>query len=501
MDYTLFFEKNDQISYALLQSFALSGKHIVTQDHILQKLNISEYKLTQVILNLNSDLKKVDRLGGNASITAMENHIYQGNNITTTLMHQVRLMYLKRSSLFGLFSYNLLTSNNESKEAFRKKHFVSKTKFYAGQLEIRDILNNSDFYKSPSLINSTEYVTRLRVFEFFYTIFNGIASPFPEMDVKVNNLIVNIQSQFNFIIKPVQKAKLEIFIKIWLLRFMNHCPLEETIIPEKNLTHEIKRQLQSIGSSVENAFNIKLPNNELNYLYTFLITQQYLPGIQEILDKDHFALAYDLTDELVASVLSADKLVNTKEINIPNLKDTLNAIHLKFTTFYVEPTTFISFSKIKFFKETYPIFHTIINQFIQRLDSREDLKLNRHELGNLYFDYMFSLISCIPKELVYDRIHICVDFSQGKLYTDYILKRLREYNSANLVLTRNLSSQTDIYLSDYYTSSVKQQQVIWRNPPTLEDWTILNDVLVKIKQQKIHSLTASQNEEILRHSS
>ncbi|GAX06403.1 hypothetical protein IWT25_01747 [Secundilactobacillus pentosiphilus] len=317
------------------------------------------------------------------------------------------------------------------------------------------------------------------------------------MDVKVNNLIVNIQSQFNFIIKPVQKVKLEIFIKIWVLRVMNKCPLKEAIIPEENLSPEIKQHLKSIAASVKNAFNLDLPDNELNYLYTFLVTQQYLPGIQEILDDQHFSMAYELTDQLIESLQAASRLIEVERLDIPKLRQTLNAVHLKFTTFYVEPTTFIRFSKIKLFKESYPVFHTIINDFMTTLNQRNDLNLSRQESANLYLDYMFTFINCIPQKLQKFKIYICVDFSLGPLYTDYIIKTLQESHNANFVLTRNLSAQTDIYLSDFLTSSVKQQQVIWHNPPSHDDWETLTDTINQIKYQKVRALRVEkQNEEL-----
>lgn len=485
MDYTLFFEKNDQISFALLQSFARSGRYIITQEEILRNLNVSEYKLSQVIINLNNDLTQLASPVGKASITSLDNRLYRGNNITTTLIHQVRLMYLERSSLFALFAYNLLAANKESKITFRKKNYISKTKFYAGQSEIQDILTHSNFYKSHSLIKSTEYMTRLKVFEFFYTVFNGIASPFPEMDVKVNNLIINIQSQFNFVIKPVQKIKLEIFMKIWLLRFINDCVIEESIIPEENISTETQHHLKSIGISINKSFNIELPKNELIYLYAFLVVQQYLPGVQEVFDRSHFPLPYQMTDNLIKIIYSKKELIKVEELDIKKISDSLNAINLRFFTFYVEPTSFICFKKIEYFKKNYPVFHMIADQFIQSLKLNKTLNLDQRELSSLYTDYIYTLCASISQALIYEKVHICVDFSEGPLYTDYIFDLLQTYNTGNLVLTRHLSAQTDIYLSDFYTSSVKQQQLVWRNPPQTQDWVLLENLVNNVRKKKI----------------
>lgn len=495
MDYTLFFEKNDQLCYNLLQKFAVGRNYILTQEAILETLPVSEYKLGQLLDTLNQDLSAITSTS-DSQIAAIDKNVYRGHNITTTAVHEIRLMYLNRSVLFSLFNYNLLMANRESKETFRKKHFISKTKFYATQLELRDILNHSEFYESPSIIKDTEYVTRLRLFEFFYTAFNGIGSPFSEMDIRVNNLIINIQAQFNFVIKPVQRTKLEIFIKIWVLRMLNNQPMTVEIIPKDNLSTEVTERLTNIQSSCKHYFQLTLSDLELNYLYAFLVTQQYVPGIQTVLDQKNFPLAYDLSNQLVDALQSSNVLVNTTCLDEQRLRDTLIEIHLRFTTFYVEPSTFISFNQIDFFRETYPIFHTLVNHFIQSITKQRLLNLGQAESANLYFDYMFTLISCIPKELLHDRIYVCVDFSQGELYSNYIIQTLNGFSNANLVIETNLSANTDLYLSDFYTTTIKQPQIIWRNPPTPDDWAALGDLIIKLKQEKVARLVDKLSKEV-----
>lgn len=483
MDYTLFFEKNDQLGFSLLQQFTADRDQIVPQSALLEVLPLSEYKLTQLLDTLNQDLAAVQSTP-DCKISFIDKNLLRGHNITTTAVHEIRLMYLERSVLFDLFNYNLLTSNRESKENFRKKHYISKTKFYATQLQLRDILSHSDFYQSPSIIEDTEYTTRLRLFEFFYTAFNGIGSPFADMDTQVNNFIVTVQAHLNLMIKPVQRAKLSIFIKIWLLRVLDKYPMTITIIPEANLTDEVKNRLADIQSAAEQTFSLKLNSAEMNYFYSFLVTQQYLPGIETYLDQTNFPLAYQLTDQLMELLLTDNVFVSPETFDTTQLRETLTKTHLRFTTFYVEPTTFISFNQIDFFQETYPLFHTIINQFIQYLTAHQILHLSQHESANLYFDYMFTLITTIPDNQLHDKIFICVDFSQGELYTNYIIKTLQGFNNAKLVIETSLSTNTDLYLSDFYTNSIKQPQIIWRNPPTPDDWAELGDVIVRIKQAK-----------------
>ncbi len=219
----------------LLQRFYAKRDRLVTISSVLDQLPISEYKLSQLLTSINRDLDKI-QYSNHSQITTPEKNVLKGENITKTVLNEIRLVYLKRSVLFALFQYNFLQSKMVSKATFMKKHFISKTKFYSTEVQLRSILNDSDFYNSPNIVNNYEYVLRLHIFEFFYTAFNGIDSPFEDLNVKINNLIIRIQAQFSFLIKPVQKSKLEIFLKVWILRMQNGHYINDRIIPPAHVT-------------------------------------------------------------------------------------------------------------------------------------------------------------------------------------------------------------------------------------------------------------------------
>lgn len=492
MDYTDFFEKNDQLSFLLLQKFFVKQDRMVTVSAITESTPISEYKLSQLLVAINNDLSQI-QYAKSAKITSPEKNILKGENITSTVINEIRLVYLKRSVLFSLFQYNFLQSKTISKATFMRDNFISKTKFYASEIQLRTILNDSDFYNSPNIINNYEYIQRLHIFEFFYTAFNGIDTPFPKMNTQINNLIIRIQAHFSFLIKPVQKSKLEIFLKVWILRMRNGHYVNDKIISADNITAEVREKMSNIQTFIQGRFNVQLKTEEMNYLYTFLLTQEYVDGISDVLTREDYPLAYELTDALISKVKSGNALTEPEKFRADTLYHILTCIHLRFITLYIEPTTFISLDQIDFFKQTYPIFHNIINDFIQHIRDQNIITLNRRESANLYFDYMFAFINSIPKELLIDKVHICVDFSQGTLYNDYITKTLDGFANANIVIESSISRLTDIYLSDFYSTSVKQSQIIWRNPPSPNDWAILGDNIVHLKQKKVKNLLAGNN--------
>lgn len=487
MDYTQFFEKNDQLAFQILQKFAIKRNSMITVSSILDQFPVSEYKLTTILASLNNDLMHIQYVKS-PKITETEKNVLRGQNITTTVVNEIRLLYLQRSVLFAVFKYNFLQSKKIPKAVFMKSNYISKTKFYASEIALRDILKNSDFYQSPNITSDDEYILRLNLFEFFYTAFNGIGSPFQNMNIQTNNLIVRIQEQFAITNKPVQKSKLEIFLKIWLLRMENGHYIGTHIISTDNVAADISERLTSIGKYIRDTFKLSLGREELNYLYTFLLTQEYIGGIQNVLHKADVPLAYQLTTKLIERVTTPTLLIDPDAFESQALFLALIQINLRFTMFYIEPTTFISLNQIDFFKETYPLFHAVINQFIEDIKHEGMLKLNPRESANLYFDYMFALINSVPKSLLLDKVHICVDFSQGKIYNTYITETLEGFANANIVIESNLSHTTDIYLSDFYSTAVKKSQTIWRNPPSPDDWAALGDNIIKLKHMKVQQL-------------
>ncbi|WP_243674429.1 hypothetical protein [Lentilactobacillus kisonensis] len=77
MDYTLFFEKNDQLAFLLLQRFFVKRNTIVTASSIFDTLPISEYKLSQLLISINSDLATI-QCGKDSSISMPEKKHFEG---------------------------------------------------------------------------------------------------------------------------------------------------------------------------------------------------------------------------------------------------------------------------------------------------------------------------------------------------------------------------------------------------------------------------------------
>lgn len=484
MDYTLFFEKNDQLSFSILGLFVSAPDAIVTLDQIDARHELSTYKINQILLGLNNDLEAIDP-SGNTSIKFLNRGVLRGYNINNTVIHEMRLRYLERSILFATFFYNFFESQKVSKTTFMKSHFISKTKFYATLVELNNLLESQGFYQSPSVIDDPEYVIRLHLFEFFYTVYNGIGTPFAEETTPIKNLVVALQDEFKMTLTPVQRNKIEVFLKIWITRLQVKSYLAADALMGIQPSHEQQLGLQNFAVRAQKQFNVDIPTIELQYLYTFLITQLLIDDAAVVFNEQQFPQATQLTDQLMAKLRDSGQMIDLKRLDLAPLRRAIMAIHYRFFTFYVEPTMFISENEFGTFDEAYPLYHQIIQSFIDELKTQPKKPLSACEARNLYFDYMFAFINYIPQSFLNAKVYICVDFSQGPLYSRYITQTLKSLQNANIVIETNLSPRTDIYLSDFHSKYISQVQTIWQNPPTVRDWRELEESITQIKRRKI----------------
>ncbi len=99
----------------------------------------------------------------------------------------------------------------------------------------------------------------------------------------------------------------------------------------------------------------------------------------------------------------------------------------------------------------------------------------------MYYDYLFFLITQIAVEKLKDPVFICIDFSHSSIYKKYIQTMLSSLQSMNICYEEKLSTKTQIYLSDFFIDTLPCYQVVWKRPPTPEDWSDFSHLLLTVK--------------------
>lgn len=370
MNFEYFLEKDDFLCYSLLQQLIHQAEPIITTSQALQQLQISSYQLNKIIKSLNDEFQQISS-HSQSKIETPDKNLIRGTNLSTTLLQQVSLGYLKRSSIFTVFQYQFIYSNMISKTDCMKQHFLSKTNFYGNEARLKEILRKSHFTQNTSMIADPEYAIRLHLFQFFYTAFNGVDSPFPELNEVTDHAISILADSFHFSNSPTQVAKLSIFLKIWLLRIRNQGLIQQSLTASVAQTTPLDKL--AVISPIFEQLQIRPTQVELEYLFTFLVTQNYITAPNGFFVAEEMPVPYKLTDQLMQMVKSSRMFTNVTTVDLSDLRQAILAIHVRLITFYVEPTTFISMDQISFFKETYPLFDDLIKQFIDRLFKNQQL--------------------------------------------------------------------------------------------------------------------------------
>lgn len=479
------FNPDDQATYLILRQLSQANSLSVAKEQLAVDYGLSTYQINKYFTNANTDLQAISDTTPTYLDEATKG-FWHANNLSTHVLQRLALLYLQRASVFLAFEYEFLYSEQLSPLQYIEQQAISRTAFYAARSQLKKILKSEDFFVASGTTTDGEYTIRLHLFELYYTTYTGVATPFTNMDTAIQPILDCCQKLIGKDLLPTQANKLRLFLKLWLLRIRNGNTLAKPIISTEHLSESVQDWLHQIQALL----NVKtlVAFNESIFLYTFLVSQGYVKISNRATLKAAFPEAIGLSDNFNDRLKAQSALINDDLLDQQQLLANLDGIHLQFTTFFVEPTTFIDQDQVSFFQELYPGFDALIQNFIQSLRQEEEKPLTQHMMVNLYFSYMFALIASVPPRAMQDQVLVCVDFSEGTLYSGYVVQSLAAFSHAHIVIVNQATPTTDIYISDFKSDTVLSRQVIWQNPPTPTDWADLADMILAVKQRKTAKL-------------
>ncbi len=453
--------------------------HQLQRTVISDLLGLTNYQLNKYLVVLNEDLATVSDEAP-SFIDEVNKGTWTGHNVTTYITQKIYLLYIKRSSLYPVFEFRAFYDNQEVKASvYAQEHFQTESTFYKNDRKLKKLLNEQHFHTVAGISQETEFVTRLRLFQLYYTTYTGIEQPLPELNTLSDQLITALKPLLVSDLKPTQTVKLETLLKVWVLRQQNH-----NLLTTERLSANLRDDTyHAISDALQRTLGSKFPVStaEADYLFSFLLTQGFL-GLNDIpYIEQNFPMATKLAKGFIKQLTDKSVLTADTDIMATGLYKQLLAVDLQFTTF-------ISPKQISFFKTLYPTFDLLIRNFLSTLKQRVSFELSERMVVNLYFSYMFCLINTIPTTNIKDRVFICVDFSEGALYTNYVIRSLQAFDHAHIVIQRQLTDETNIYISDFRSMAVTVPQIIWLDPPTSQDWSELADVILDIKRDQLSRL-------------
>lgn len=492
MNYSFLFAKNDAISYQILVAFNTRENKMISKREIGQTNHFTNYQLHKYYDLINTDLRAVAG-EANPHLEEVEGLSWQAYDLNNYVLQRIAVLYLHRSQLYTALVYRFFYENLYTKREYIDANYMSTSVFYRSLDRLDKALSTNHFILPTSVSDNPEYPVRLTLFQLYYSMYNTGEEPFPELNEMTDQIMTLVQENTPSELKQTELTKLSVFARIWQLRMCNKNLLKSDLFPKIKPNASNQKLFKQLTDLL--APQVKLTQPEFNYFYTFLISQGYYGDTQLAETAGQFPNVIEMSNHFMQIILSQDEVANTKLVNGDLLWRQLLSIHLRLAAFYVEPSTFVDASQINFFAELFPAFNQVVNEMVHSLKQDYKIELTDNLRINLYFGYMFALINSIPPSLKNVPVHVCVDFSQGDLYTDYVIDSLNTFNHAHIIIDKDLSDTTDIYISDLYSTKIKLPQIVWPNPPQAKDWSKMADVILKVQHEKRAHNAASINDE------
>ncbi|MGV0169049.1 hypothetical protein ACRYI5_10720 [Furfurilactobacillus sp. WILCCON 0119] len=473
-DYLNFLENPQIQCLQLLNIGLLNGNGLaIAKNNIQQSLGISYYKLSQTIVKLNDDLSLIS--GNDTFYVSGDGDTVTFFQISSKIEKKLRALYATTSDYFLMFEYLYLNERAETRQEFMSRTFMSISHFFT--LRNKVIRITQDHFHMTE--HSAEGLKRQVVFNVFYYFFNGIRFPFINLET-VTLLIQKLQEVYQFQLRPTQLEQLRYFCAIQISRGNNshsisYVPLHITTSVEAiNITKNFYNEIISSEDDL---------SNEAAFTHDFLHVTGMISFDFNILTPKVRKKIQQLTD-IQITILREKLNFFDKNFNFSNVTTSLNQINLHLEFPFFISSTFSDPDKVRFFKETYPQLHETVMILINQTIKRTFPSAKLQTITQLYYTVIFSIMLNLPLNAYSEAIYVTVDFSQGDLYTNYITQAIKQLGLSNLVVEQQLSSHTDLYLSDIFVNNMVPEQVTWENPPKPIDWQDLGDSLIAIQNKK-----------------
>ncbi|MBP2099880.1 helix-turn-helix domain-containing protein [Enterococcus rivorum] len=449
---------------------------------------MSKSKLKYTFLCLEEDLKEFGNFKVLIEASAQK---VDTLHVTAALIDNLRLFYAKKSGMFLLF--DAIVVSDISSSEFEKRYFFSRTKVFNLRKKLESLLNEVGITLEMQKLIGEEKAIRKFIFEVYYYYFNGLEFPFP------SNVKINVEKTKNSLIsifecdhRPTKMKQLELFIGVCFLRIKWQYFLTESVL---NLELFDSFQYKSMRDHILKQVTFPIENRsntvdfELDFLLAFMTVENIFLSSMRRQVSFHEKKETQLTTlflEIVDFELTVLKgcSVPDKKVILEKLKRNFQTIHRRLLCFILPKYAFNYWYRNGDFEEMYPEFHRIATRFMSIFDNFMECKNFFIDKSALYYDYMVSLIVSMPQNYLESPIYVCVDFSAGEIYAEYVFEKLNHLKRHGIQIQHKIDNKTDIYLSDHTNNKLLCKQIVFQNPPKENQWQLLKQTVLDIKKTK-----------------
>ena len=443
---------------------------------ISEVLDFSAYKTETYFKELIDDLEK---MGHNQLIELSSGGEVLSFELTHLLVKKLRVYYVEKSPIYQMFHLFMTKEISLDCQLDKDQINLSRSGAYKYQKNLKKLLSDENIQLKKNKLLGQEFQLRNFLFGVYYELFNGIKNPFEEETIRLaKDILSHFIHFFKTSLVKTKEIKLIFFLCIWLTRLKYNHVIESSFISIKD--ESFFDYMEKVLSD-HFSLNFQQIRLEIAYFYLFIYLEDIdRSSLGEFLPTTVEKQAKELTTSFFDSLGRQIERNGESLVFLKNDLEEFQNINRKWLIYHFKESTFITKGQIRYFQEINPLMDEFIQGFIEKAELKP-LFLSRQEKTKLYYDYLFFIITKIPIERLEKPLHICIDFSHGGVYNDYIRRMLSSLQSMNIQYEKKLSTKTKLYLSDFALDTLPCQQIIWKRPPTPEDWKELGDLLVAVR--------------------
>ncbi|KRN56811.1 hypothetical protein IV74_GL000821 [Carnobacterium divergens DSM 20623] len=472
-----FLDKIDNRKFFLFKALEESYRNRLTYSELMEALNVSEFVLMRILNDLEDDLQKFD-LTESFNIIKYKKYVQLEEKLDVNseiLLHKLVI----NSPKFKMIDC-ILKKEFSGVSIFSEENYVNMPKAYSYIKEIKKL-----FIRTRIKINAkfelvgNEMDQRMFMFNFYYSIFGNIDTPFHRNISEEAELLT---AQFKMECYPrlsiIQTNKLLYLFSIILIRQKNG----EYIDSEMTVRDYLREEDYQMYSLFFRSKFIEIDDKEINFFIAFLISENIINSDENVIKYNQQSIN---TTELFLSRF-VERFGKFEDFRLKRkIEEGLNHAHFKVSL--INRTKYFrdEFIVFPFIKEQYGEILQFCDEFVESCRRTPSLKivyLNKEFLLN---EYIYLIINSMPASFFMKEINVCVDFLLGKNYNEMIIKNIKTFEFLNIEIQENLDLKTDLLLTDsLMKNELTCDYIIWNTPPTTQDWGNLGELLVKIKKKK-----------------
>lgn len=473
-EFVPFLDKNNYQIVCFFEFFLTKDDFSANYKEIESALHISSYKLHDLISDAYSLCKKIENVS-----FCDKHHRLTFTGLDTVTLKKIILHEARLSMRFKIFVHDLLNPQCVSDKAFQQQEGISRATYF----RIRNSLNQDLGTDLIDEITTNEVACRFYIFSVLY-YFSYL--DFPNAEVK-KHMIATI----NRVILIAHLSPTNSQHRQYLyFGFVNFCREKiqfhslntaDKYLAKTKITPDIKVLREYLSKTWQLTAKRSL-------WYVRLILTFILATTGTSTKMTALVYGYDRVEKLTNKQLTIihdflQKGLPTREEQ--QLRTRLTNINLKILVPFFFNNSYQSSTNHKYYADSYSTVDKLAKLLVEcRQKCQVDRAIDRAEKEQLYYSYLFVLLTEIPRSCFLNAIHIAVDFSQGPEYTNYIMEKITEFAFLNIKIDNFITAKTDIYVTNNFDPSFKGKQIVWDNPPLNKDMLQLRNLIINIKKEK-----------------